>query len=452
MIRAIALASLLAAPSALAGARISVLPFKGTKANSSRAQIYFPLCEKAECVAVDKASSKGRPDLAKARKNRIDGLLVGTVVKAKKKLTLELKLVGPRGESLLKKSYALLPNGKLAPKQVSQAISGVLGAAGGGAGEEESAPAAVAERESAPADEAPSRATEAVAAAEPAAEEPAPSEVPETRSRRRERATEEESTSASEVSTHVESRTDKSFRESFVSVQVGSELFTPSLRFAGVTTTNLRNYSSPLVVAPRFRLEAYPLGLFMKGIVTGVGVEADYLFSVASRTKRPNDGVIFGTRNSQLDIAARFRIAPIKGSHFSVTPFAGFRMQDFAVGAGSDGSKLDGLPNISYRSLRAGLDLNVPLLDVLSLSAAGAYLKPLSTGEIGKDFFPGTVANGFEVGGGVNYAIGAGFDARALVHFQRHTLKFKVTEGATYSATDLVDQQFGGTVALRYTY
>ena len=374
MTRAFLLAGLVAASSALASARISVLPFKGPKATSPRAQIYFPLCEDAECISPDKASNKGKPDLAKARKNRVDGLLLGTVVKVKKKLTLELKLVGPRGESLLKRSFALLPNGKLAPKTVSQVKAAVLAATSGAGGEDEASPGpAVAERAAPePKEAAPERTERAERArpsepvAETSAAEPSPSESAEesteteTRSRRRSRDSDPDD-SSTEVSQRVDSSSSKEPRDPIISAQVGSDMFAPSIRFSGVATTNLRNYSSPLVVAPRFHAELYPLALVTKSAANGLGLEVDYAFSVASRTRRPGDDVVYGTSNRKLDFGLRFRISPIKRSKFAITPFAGYRMADFSVGAGTDGSKLEGLPNIGYRSLRLGVELTVPL-------------------------------------------------------------------------------------------
>ena len=58
----------------------------------------------------------------------------------------------------------------------------------------------------------------------------------------------------------------------------------------------------------------------------------------------------------------------------------------------------------------------------------------------------------FEAAGGLSYAFAGGFEARAMVNFTRHALKFKPAEGAAYFATGAVDQQFGGGIALRYTY
>ncbi len=461
MTRAFLLVGLVVASTTLAGPRISVLPFKGPKATAPRAQIYFPLCEDAECVAPDKASHKGKPDLAKARKNRLDGLLTGTVLKVKKKPTLELKLISVRGESLLKKSYPLLPNGKLAPKTVSQVKAAVLSAAnGGGGGEDEEPSAAVAERSAPEEKEAapePAERAERAKPSEPVAEapsEPSSSESADefdSSSRRRNRDSDSEE-SSTEVSKRVEPSGSKDFKDPVISAQVGSDMFAPSLRFAGVATTNLRNYSSPLVVAPRFRAELYPLALFTKSAANGFGLEVDYAFSVASRTRRPGDDVVYGTSSRKLDFGARFRISPIKRSKFAITPYAGYRMMDFTVGAGTDGSKLEGLPNIGYRTLRLGAELNVPLMEAISVSAGASYLHVLSTGEIGTEYFPGASAQGFEAGGGVSYAFAGGFEARALVNFTRHALKFKPAEGAAYFATGATDQQFGGSVALRYTY
>ncbi|MGQ0504158.1 MAG: hypothetical protein ACT4TC_02470 [Myxococcaceae bacterium] len=465
MSRAVLLGSLLIATQVLGASKLSVLPFKGPKATTPRAQIYFPLCEEAECVAVDKASAHGKPDFVKAKKNRIEGLLIGTVVKTGRKMTLDLKLLGVKGQTLYKKSYPLLPNGKLTPKQVSQAKDSILtslsGGEGGGAaeegGEEEVAEKPIKRGKEEAAEEESSGGAEEEEAPGAATREQKPSrrereEEESSASRRRRGSESEPEESSAEVSDSAPS-TKRASKAPLFAIQAGPDFFGPSLQWTGVATPNLRRYSSPLVFAPHLHGEFYPLAL-VGDTATGLGVELDFMISVGSRTRKSNDETsVYSTTASRFDLAARYRLMPIVDSRFAVTPFFGYRSQSFKVGSSStDGTPLDGLPSISYSALRLGAGVEVPIASVANLYVDAAFLPVLGTGEIGAAYFPGAKASGLEFNAGVGFLLGGGFEVRAMGRYTRYGLSFITEATAVYQATGATDQQLGIALALRFQY
>ena len=241
-------------------------------------------------------------------------------------------------------------------------------------------------------------------------------------------------------------------------IQAGSEFYSPSLQFRGVGTNTLRNYRSPMVIAPRLRAEIYPVAFVSDGAAAGLGLEFDYTFSVASRTRTDSGTpdvppVVYPTSASRMDVGARFRIQPIKRSKFALTPFAGFRMASFSTGEGSDGTRLDGLPNIGYSALRLGGQIDVPVVKTVRITGDAAFLAVLSTGQIGSaEYFPNTAAQGFEANAGLGWSFIDHFEVRGAFNFTRYAMKFTPEAGATHLATGAVDQQMGASVALRYTY
>ena len=58
----------------------------------------------------------------------------------------------------------------------------------------------------------------------------------------------------------------------------------------------------------------------------------------------------------------RFNLAPIKSFALTISPYLGIRTQSFTVNALTDGRRIDGLPNIAFVGLRAGLAVDVPII------------------------------------------------------------------------------------------
>src|SRR5438270_10361943 len=87
--------------------RIAIAPFSGKGGVGTRNQVMAALCGEAECVPEKKVLTGGKPDLKKAKKEKVKFIITGKVIAKGKKKSLELKVENRAGGTELKQSWPL---------------------------------------------------------------------------------------------------------------------------------------------------------------------------------------------------------------------------------------------------------------------------------------------------------------------------------------------------------
>jgi hypothetical protein len=438
---ALAAGLLFLAPGAFAE-KIAVLNFTGPDAASVRAQVTDALCGQATCVEPKKVSKGPKPDWAKAKKEKIEFFVTGTVKGKGAKRTLELQVLNKAGPAKLKKSVPLAKLDSL----VTQ-VKDVMGL-------ESAAPAPEPEKKVEPAPE-PEKQPEAEAPKEEGRKRKQPTEAPPP-PKEEERAAEEKPAEAGTEEAAPEQPASGEFKPPAIEFEVGADLFSRSFSYNNVSTNNLRSYSASFIFAPEFRAEVYPLAFFSKGIISGLGVDGAVAFSLGLKSRRTGTDTTWPTNIVHYDFNLRFRLRPVSSIDAAVIPFVGYGNQGFSVGTGSDGSTLDGLPSVSYSSVRAGLAGELPFSSSgFMVFAKFAALIVLSSGEIiSPAFFPKGSNFGIEgqVGAGYRLPFFNKLQVRVAFDFTRYGLGFASSPTDTYQAQSAADLYLGGNLALRLIF
>jgi hypothetical protein len=393
-----------------APAKIAILPFEGPNADAARESLAGSLCGELTCVPPATVGKGASPDFSKVRREGLELVVTGRVSGPANKRTLALTLSGPDGSRRGTEKVGLSRNGSLSGDELTSAKQSIL--------------------DQLPHEE-PAQATQAVESVPPS---PAPAaETADTMGE-----TEGRGYAASGVPLFwAEGTADFSHRD---------------FSYDQLAASNLRPYSTqPGMLTPGLRAAYFPLARSQMGAISGLGLEAGYQFAVALQSIDEKD-VRYPTRYDRLDLGARWDLRPIAGSMLKVAPRLGYRSSSFKVGAGPDGKRLDGLPDLSYSALRLGFDVETPL-QTIQVFGSVAYLQTLGLGEIGSElYFPKSSGNGFEGGVGAGVPMAQNLQLRTSLNFTRYGLSFTPDPGAAFAARGASDWYLGGAVALRYVY
>jgi hypothetical protein len=138
---------------------------------------------------------------------------------------------------------------------------------------------------------------------------------------------------------------------------------------------------------------------------------------------------------------------PIAGV-LEIRPGVGYAMQQFSITA-SNGSKPP-LPNVAYSNIRAGTDIAVKVPGTpVSVWLGAFYEQPLSTGEMGKTYFPRLSVGGFDADFGVSLLFGK-IEVRASIDYTRFWYTMNPKPGDTYVAGGALDDYKGGNVSIGF--
>lgn len=439
---------LLAALPAFAGQRISVTAFSGPGAATPRNQLLEALCGDFDCAPPATVTTKNKPDWKKASREQVDFFLVGKTSKVKKKVFLELTLWSKPKKPAFKKKYEL-SGPRLAAKTLSQAtkdLRKILGKADREPVAEALPPPPPVEEETKP--------TETDATSKDPGEQSSLSDTS-SRGDRVAKTDSDDMRSDGDVEvvrkTQPRPRTEGSLDPLFA-IDLGTDLFTRNFNYTNLQTPNLRTYQANLVVLPRARLELYPLW-FAGGTASALGIEGSYGTAVGLSSRRV-DGPTHATSLTRFDVAARFNLRFFGSDGAVFYPLAGYRQATFQVSAAEDGSVLDGLPGLEYKSAFGGLGFDVPLAEgAYRLFGRAAYLSVLSSGEIlSSAYFPVGSTSGLEASIGAGIKLADGLELRINGELTRYGLTFQAQEGATYVASGAQDMYLGGALSLRYAF
>jgi hypothetical protein len=107
-------------------------------------------------------------------------------------------------------------------------------------------------------------------------------------------------------------------------------------------------------------------------------------------------------------------------------------------------------PDVTYVSLRGGVDARIPFWRMALLLDAG-YDGALSAGAV-YDRFNGATVGGLDFGAGFAILIASGFEARLTGHYTRYFYSFDPVPGNAYVAGGALDELLGIGIGVAYAY
>jgi hypothetical protein len=427
---------------ALGQTRICVEAFEGKGAPVVRKQIESSICEFAECVPWAKVAKRGKPDPKNVKKLGVKYLVGGKVTGKGKKRVLQLSVFSKvPGSPQWKKSWPL--SGKqLGAKPLAQATAALM--AEMQLGLDLSAPEPPptqdvevkvddpdlprAGDEGKRVDDAPDKRDETARKDAPAQSEAKP-----------------------------EAGADEGgARHAVLVADVGLELAGKYFDYIQSAKRNIRPYNAPLTAAPAFRLEVYPLALFKKGLLAGLGIDFGTAIVAGLQSREVSaTGVsrLYPTSLFRVEFGARFRIRPFSGSEVAIVPLLGLRVHNFKVLPAEDGSVIDGLPGIAYTALKLGVGGEVPIGERLGIGAAFTLMPLLGFGEIVTvDWFPRGTGFGFDFTAFITVKIAGPLQIKVAGYVTRYGLAFETVPTDTYVATGAWDVHAGGFFGVRLVF
>ncbi|MEW6431759.1 MAG: hypothetical protein AB1730_09630 [Myxococcota bacterium] len=429
----------LAAPPALAQ-RISFADFSGPGAGAVRNQLVTAVCDTADCIAAAKTTTRGKPDWKKAKKAAVSFIVTGAVVKKGKGKALDLQVLDKAGPAKARRTFPLEKSGTLSAKNLQAAIELMQGAFGGG-GEAtppvKPPPPEPKRPEPEPKRPEPEPAKPAPVASKPEPEplKPAPEPEPEP--------------------AKPGKRTKKGAQGPlFLAAEVGASVLGRNLDYVQASTPNLRRYAIFPFPQIDARVEFYPLALVRDDGLSGLGVDLSVGLAPYLKSRRQSSAEAYPTSTMRIAGGFRFRWSPFDSYRAAVIPMLGVDVRSFTVGATSDGTTLDGLPNVSFVGLRAGLGLELPILtDLLTFFGRFCAVPVFSSGQlISSAYFPNGSTFGLDANAGLSLKVLSFLSIRVAFEFEQYASSFKTEATDTYVAAGSVDRYLGGSAAVRLEF
>lgn len=421
--------------------RVTIADFTGPGAAAVRNQLIGAVCDTADCVGTGKTTTRGKPDWKKARRESVKFFIVGTVGKKGKNLALDLQVLAKAGAPKARKSFPLEKSGTLAPKNLQAAMDLLVFAFG----KDEAAPP-------------PEPTTPPVEPARPPPPPPRPggtttkSPPPPPPPVKRAAPVEDPTVGGRDEPPPPERKAHAGAR--FFVLDLGADVLNRRLSYSQVATANLRSYDLALFAQPAVNVEFYPLALVRDDALAGLGVELGVGLAPWLQSRLASSPEAFPTSTLRFDGGLRFRLVPSQAFKLALVPYVGVRAQSFTVSPLADGRRLDGLPNIAFFGLRAGLGLEVPLIgEALVLFGRFGVIPVFGAGEIlSAAFFPNGSALGLEANGGLGVGLTPFLQLRASFEFASYGLTFRTQATDPYVAAGATDRYLGGNASLRLQF
>jgi hypothetical protein len=238
--------------------------------------------------------------------------------------------------------------------------------------------------------------------------------------------------------------------------QMSTALFAASLMFeiggrrftySDPITPNTRDYDVFGAPMPAVGAEVYPAAGTTIPFIKDLGLTGSFAraFGISSATK---SGTKLGTTWMRAGggLRARFRpgstTGPVLGINGGIN-FTSFTFDGSATLATST-------PDVTYVSLRGGVDARIPFWRMALLLDAG-YDGALSAGAV-YDRFNGATVGGLDFGAGFAILIASGFEARLTGHYTRYFYSFDPVPGNAYVAGGALDELLGIGIGVAYAY
>lgn len=417
-LRSLAIVLILTSAQLAFGQRVQLQSFSGPGGAPVRTQLAESLCRTSECVPPAKSGGT-KIDWDKARKEQVQAFVTGAIVKKGKKITVELALHTESASPAAKKVFTLDKKKALSGAELKAAVDFLSQAISQHAPAPQPTPAPAPEPAPAPAKDP-----------EPAKPAPAP------------------------VAQPAPAAKPKGTKPPALNVDVGADVGIRNLAYTDVVYGNARKYDLPVTGSPAINVQFFPLALARTDALARIGLEGGFSYASWIVSRIGANGPTFPSQMMRVEGGLRFDIVPSESFPIAISPFVGIRMQNFTVSALKDGTRLDGVPNISYFSLRAGLGLEVPIVkDRFGVFGRFAVLPTFSNGEItSANFFTAGSTFGIEAGGGISVGIVSFLQVRASFEYTRYALTFKSKDTDPFQAKGASDTYLGGNASLRFSF
>ena len=182
----------------------------------------------------------------------------------------------------------------------------------------------------------------------------------------------------------------------------------------------------------------------------GVGAEVGGSLAPWIRSAPPWSSNSLPTFTSRTDLAVLLRVPR---GQLVIVPVLGVRLHTFTIlGATEDGATIDGMPNLTYVALRAGVGAEVALTARFMVFARVAALPLLSAAQlISASYFPTGGAIGIEATGGAGVKLFPGVEARLSFDWTRYMFWFHTNIATSrFYARGAFDQYLGVTALVRF--
>jgi len=234
-------------------------------------------------------------------------------------------------------------------------------------------------------------------------------------------------------------------------LEAGAYVTQRKLSYEGIPAGNtaLRGFEANLISSPRFHLELYPVSLLTEGVFGGLGVFADYGFSVGLKTSEPAGGAKHSTSFSRLGAGLAWRLLPVSSSRFALIPAVSYQQLKFKIEPLA-GVPIAGLPDANLSGVKAGAGAEIPLGSAVSILLGVGYVKWTTAKDlVGDGFFPGGSAYALEAEAGVSVALSGLLSLRILGEYSGTKYSLQPDPSGTYQATGATDRYLGGRAMLR---
>ncbi len=426
----------LASGQAEAAPRIS-LAMRGDRKAVLATQLATELCGTYECVLRSRVYTGPKLDFAKVRKLKVKGVLSGVVSKKRRERVVSLALLTRPGRPAQRWHFPLTVQGTLPPESLAQLMRDLENRLGGAA--PVAAPAVAVPPpvpEPLPPAAPPAPLPEERPAPPPVLAAPPPSEPPPPVS--------PEPAPPPQRPIRTREAAEAGKREQWLlAVEAGYFGTKRELSYEGATggTNALTTYKVNLASSPRLHLELFPLAPMTDGPFAGIGLFADYSFSLGLTT----DPGQVSTSFSRFDGGLVWRICPVSSSRFAIVPAVSWKILKFNVDP-----PIAGLPGANLRGVKAGLNLEVPVAGSFSFLLGGGYVRWLTAKDLVQGgFFQGVSAYGIEAEVGASMALYGPISLRILGEYSTTKYRLQNPTLSTYSATGATDEYIGGRAMLR---
>lgn len=232
-----------------------------------------------------------------------------------------------------------------------------------------------------------------------------------------------------------------------IDLQIALRVMGRSLWFVDDVFARLRPYS--ILGAPGVggSLEWYPAAHVTSGraAMFGVVVNGGYNFVLTSVDAQ---GRTYPTKSYDFFAGVRARL--VSGRN-DVGLVVGYAHQVFAIERGDVQAPPEGLPNVSFASVLAGLSARLQVSTGFAVTAAAAYMLVLGTGEIGgATYFPHMSTHGYDLGLGGAVELTSGVEARLGLNWRRYVMTMNPVPGENgpLIAGGAADDYFSATLGI----
>ena len=384
--RLVALGVLVCSLTAGAAPKITIAPITGDKKSQVQSQISAVLCRTYTCVPSSRVFTKKKPDWNKIKSAQVQGLLIGGITKTKSGKEAQLSWLTKPGKAEKSWAFPLTQAGKLtssslqtltgdvgsvtAPTEVSGGIGAVGALAGGSAADTlattppTTGPASASSAAGAMAAGAALAGTTAEPLPLPVTPTPLPGEK-----------------TLADTPVAVDAganQTSEAQRHQWrFAAELGVDLVNRNLSYSNVGGSSiLRPYTANLFFAPMARLSFFPIAFFSDGFFSGIGLYADYAFSVGLKSSFSDSTNTFekGTTFSRLNAGVEWRMRFIKDSDFAIVPFFAYTKQKFVTDGSPTDTGFNGLPQFDLNGIKFGLRFDIAVTSGFWIVVGGDYV------------------------------------------------------------------------------